>query len=66
MLHIQLTMSFFTQQSLPDGSFMAVQEIVFFNQARNHTSAIIFPIKLMTAIMNKQSVTNTVLEADAP
>lgn len=51
-LHIQLTMSFFTQQILPDGSFVAVQDIILLNHAGNNSSAITFPIKLKTVMFS--------------
>lgn len=68
-LRIQLTMRFFTQQILPDGSFVAVREIICFNHARNDSSAITFPIKLLTvrfSLPTERFVTNVALDIDAP
>lgn len=62
-LHIQLTMSFFTQQILPDGSFVAVQDIIL---AGYNSSAITFPIKLTFSLLTKEFATNIALDSDAP
>lgn len=64
-LHIQLTMSFFIQHILLDGSFVAVQEMTPFNHAGN--ASFTFPTKVMAVLFSpftKQFMTHIALYID--
>lgn len=64
-LHIQLTMSFFIQHILLDGSFVAVQEMAPFNHAGN--ASFTFPTNVVAALfspLTKQFMTHIALYID--